>query len=84
LLVDREVVVAAAHVLNECVSSGDLALPSVFRPRIGRNLRFNWYLFVRPMLRMDKAAWTECHVEAFAFFGGAPARLVPDYVARAT
>ena len=23
-------------------------------------------------------AWTECHVEAFAFFGGVPARLVPD------
>jgi transposase len=36
------------------------------------------HLFLRPVLRMDQAAWTECHVEAFAFFGGAPARLVPD------
>ena len=36
------------------------------------------HLFLRPVLRMDQAAWTECHVEAFAFFGGVPARLVPD------
>lgn len=35
-------------------------------------------LFVRPVLRMDQRAWTECHVEAFEFFGGVPARLVPD------
>jgi transposase len=35
-------------------------------------------LFVRPVIRMDQAAWTACHVEAFAFFGGVPARLVPD------
>ena len=39
-------------------------------------------LFVRPVLRMDQRAWTEAHVEAFAFFGGVPARLVPDYVPR--
>jgi hypothetical protein len=31
---------------------------------------------------MDQRAWTECHVEAFAFFGGVPARLVPENVAR--
>ena len=36
------------------------------------------HMFVRPVLRMDQRAWTECHVEAFAFFGGVPARLVPD------
>jgi transposase len=36
------------------------------------------HLFLRPVLRMDQATWTECHVEAFAFFGGCPARLVPD------
>lgn len=36
------------------------------------------FMFVRPVLRMDQRAWTECHVEAFAFFGGVPARLVPD------
>jgi transposase len=35
-------------------------------------------MFVRPVVRMDQRAWTEAHVEAFAFFGGVPARLVPD------
>jgi Integrase core domain len=35
-------------------------------------------MFVRPVLTMDQRAWTECHVEAFAFFGGVPKRLVPD------
>jgi transposase len=35
-------------------------------------------MFVRPVLRMDQRAWTEAHVEAFAFFDGVPARLVPD------
>lgn len=35
-------------------------------------------LFVRPVLRMDQRTWTECHVAAFAFFGGVPTRLVPD------
>ncbi len=36
------------------------------------------HMFVRPVLRMDQRAWVVAHVEAFAFFGGAPARLVPD------
>jgi DNA replication protein DnaC/transposase len=36
------------------------------------------HMFVRPVLRMDQAAWTGAHVEAFAFFGGVPARLIPD------
>jgi len=35
-------------------------------------------MFVRPVIRMDQRAWTECHVAAFGFFGGVPARLVPD------
>jgi len=35
-------------------------------------------MFVRPVLTMDQRAWTECHVEAFAFFAGVPRRLVPD------
>jgi transposase len=35
-------------------------------------------MFLRPVLTMDQAAWTQAHVEAFAFFGGVPARLVPD------
>jgi len=37
---------------------------------------------VRPVIRMDQTTWCACHVEAFEFFGGVPARLVPDYVAR--
>ena len=32
------------------------------------------HMFVRPVLRLDQHAWTECHVAAFAFFGGVPAR----------
>jgi hypothetical protein len=36
------------------------------------------HMFVRPVLRMDQKAWTECHAAAFEFFGGVPARLVPD------
>jgi hypothetical protein len=36
------------------------------------------HMFVRPVIKMDQRAWTEAHVAAFAFFGGVPARLVPD------
>ena len=36
------------------------------------------HMFVRPVLSMDQRAWTACHVEAFAFFGGVPRRLVSD------
>jgi transposase len=36
------------------------------------------HLFVRPTLVMDQVEWTAAHVEAFEFFGGVPARLVPD------
>lgn len=36
------------------------------------------HMFVRPVLKLDQRAWTECHVAAFEFFGGVPARLVPD------
>jgi transposase len=56
-------------------------------PRSGRRRRV-WgfvmvlccsrHLFLRPVLRMDQAAWTQCHVAAFEFFQGCPARLVPD------
>jgi len=35
-------------------------------------------MFVRPVIRVDQTSWCESHVEAFRFFGGAPARLVPD------
>ena len=40
------------------------------------------HMFVRPVLTMDQRAWTECHAAAFEFFGGVPARLVPEYVPR--
>jgi transposase len=40
------------------------------------------YLFVQPVIRMDQSSWCASHVAAFEFFGGVPARLVPDYVAR--
>jgi len=36
------------------------------------------HLFVRPVIRLDQEAWSLCHVAAFEFFGGVPARLVPD------
>jgi transposase len=36
------------------------------------------HMFVRPVLTMDQRSWTESHVAAFEFFGGVPARLVPD------
>jgi transposase len=36
------------------------------------------HMFVRPVIRLDQQAWTECTVAAFEFFGGVPARLIPD------
>ena len=36
------------------------------------------HMFVRPVLLMDQRSWTEAHMEAFAYFGGVPRRLVPD------
>jgi transposase len=36
------------------------------------------HMFVRPVITMDQSAWVAAHVAAFAYFGGAPARLVPD------
>lgn len=36
------------------------------------------YMFVRPVIRLDQHAWSEATVLAFEFFGGVPARIVPD------
>jgi len=36
------------------------------------------HTFLFPTLAEDSAAWLSGHVAAFAFFGGAPQRLVPD------
>ena len=41
-------------------------------------LAYSRHMFVRPVLTMDQRAWTECNAAAFEFFGGVPARLVPD------
>jgi len=39
------------------------------------------HMFVRPVLSMNESAWVAAHVAAFEFFGGVPARLVPDNLA---
>jgi transposase len=39
------------------------------------------HMFVRPVIAMDQQAWSAAHVAAFAFFGGVPARIVPDNLA---
>jgi len=36
------------------------------------------HMFVQPVLSMDQQAWNASHVAAFEFFGGVPARIVPD------
>jgi transposase len=36
------------------------------------------HMFVRPVIKTDQTAWCAAHVAAFEFFGGVPARLVPD------
>jgi transposase len=41
-------------------------------------LAHSWHLFARAVLRLDQRTWLECHAAAFAFFGAAPRRLVPD------
>lgn len=41
-------------------------------------LAYSRMLFLRPVLKMDQAAWVEAHVAAFEFFGLVPARVVPD------
>ncbi len=36
------------------------------------------HMFVRPVFTMDQRAWTQCHVDAFSYFGGITRRLVSD------
>jgi len=45
-------------------------------------LAFSRHLFCYPVLAMNQREFLVAHVAAFEFFGGAPRRLVPDYVAR--
>ena len=35
------------------------------------------HMFVRPVLKLDQRAWTECHVAAFEFFQGVPGPSCP-------
>jgi transposase len=44
-------------------------------------LAWSRHMFVRPVFSMDAHSWVAAHVAAFAFFGGAPRRLVPDNLA---
>lgn len=89
----EEVRRAQVTVLRECPPPGSEAQIDYGRlgmwldPRAGRRrtvqafvmvLCCSRHMFVRPTLVMDQAEWTAAHVEAFAFFGGVPARLVPD------
>lgn len=84
---------AQVTVLRDCPPPGSEAqidygkLGMWLDPRTGRRrtvqafvmvLPCSRHMFVRPTLSMDQAEWTAAHVEAFAFFGGVPARLVPD------
>jgi transposase len=39
------------------------------------------HMFVQPVLGMGQSFWVAAHVAAFEFFGGVPARLVPDNLA---
>jgi transposase len=41
-------------------------------------LAFSRLMFLRPVLSMDEQSWVHSHVLAFEFFGGVPARVVPD------
>jgi transposase len=59
-------------------------------PRTGRRvtvwafvmvLACSRHMFVRPVLKMDQQAWSQAHVAAFGFYGGVPARIVPDNLA---
>lgn len=36
------------------------------------------HVFARAVMKMDQQAWLESHIAAFAFFHGAPRRVVPD------
>ena len=38
-------------------------------------LAMSRHMFVRPVLSMDQTEWTDAHVAAFKYFGGAPAAL---------
>lgn len=58
-----------------------------FDPEAGRERKLYGFLmtlahsrhsFLYPVLAEDSAAWLDGHIEAFAFFGAVPKRIVPD------
>jgi hypothetical protein len=90
---DGDVARAAVRVLRDTPPAGDEAqvdyglLGRWFDPAAGRMRRvwgfilvltYSRLMFLRPVLSMDEASWVEAHVLGFEFFGGAPARVVPD------
>lgn len=87
---------AAVTVLGETPPAGQEAQVDYGKlgmwtcPRSGRRvsvwafvmvLACSRHMFVYPVLKMDQHAWSAAHVAAFGFFGGVPARLVPDNLA---
>lgn len=41
-------------------------------------LAYSRHIFVQPVRKMNQTSWCASHVAAFEFFGGVPARAVPD------
>lgn len=83
----------AVRVLRDPTDAGDEAqvdyglLGRWLDPTSGRTRRvwgfiivlaYSRLLFLRPVLSMDARSWVEAHVAAVEFFGGCPARIVPD------
>lgn len=83
----------AVRVLRDPTDAGDEAqvdyglLGRWVDPTTGRTRRvwgfiivlvYSRLLFLRPVLSMDQTSWVEAHVAAVEFFGGCPARIVPD------
>jgi len=90
---DEELSRAAVTVLRDTPPPGDEAqvdyglLGTWVDPASGRRRRVWGFLmvlacsrllFLRPVLKMDQTSWVEAHVAAVEYFGGCPARIVPD------
>jgi transposase len=89
----EEVARSAVTVLRETPPAGDEAqvdygLLGRWRDPATDKIRRVWgfimvlacsrLMFLRPVLSMDEQSWVHSHVLAFEFFGGVPARVVPD------
>ncbi len=91
--VDEDTARAAVRVLRDTPPAGEEAqvdyglLGRWFDPVSQRVRRVQGFIivlvysrlmFLRPVLVVDQASWVEAHVLALEFFGGVPARIVPD------